>query len=131
MKKLKITNYIFILGGIGVGAYLLKIYLEKRKIAEQERLQSEKFKALFKYNEEMRKLYKSVDDVDGFIKGLKYLDNSSPFGYDVSNLESKKVILQTYSLDYLQNILDYLYNGIQNNTEEQNSEIINFLQKLY
>ena len=128
---MKIVKYIFILGGVGVGAYLLKIYLEKRKIAEQERLQSEKFKALFKYNEEMRKLYKDISNSDDFIKGLKYLDNSSPFGYDVSNLESKKVILQTYSLDYLQNILDYLYNGIQNNTEEQNSEIIIFLQKLY
>jgi hypothetical protein len=128
---LKIAKYIFILGGIGVGAYLLKIYLEKRKIAEQERLQNEKLKAFFKYNEEMRKLYKDISNSDDFIKGLKYLDNSSPFGYDVSNLESKKVILQTYSLDYLQNILDYLYNGIQKNTDEQNLEVINFLNKLY
>lgn len=128
---MKIAKYIFILGGIGVGAYLIKIYLEKRKIAEQERLQNEKLKALFKYNEEMRKLYKSVDDVDGFIKGLKYLDNPNPFGYNVSDLESKKVILQRYSLDYLQNILDYLYNGIQNNTDEENLEVINFLNKLY
>jgi hypothetical protein len=128
---LKIAKYIFILGGIGVGAYLLKIYLEKRKITEQERLQNEKLKALFKYNEEMRKLYKDISNSDDFIKGLKYLDNPSPFGYDVSNLESKKVILQTYSLDYLQNILDYLYNGIQKNTDEQNLEVINFLNKLY
>jgi hypothetical protein len=89
---LKIAKYIFILGGIGVGAYLLKIYLEKRKITEQERLQNEKLKALFKYNEEMRKLYKDISNSDDFIKGLKYLDNPSPFGYDVSNLESKKVI---------------------------------------
>jgi hypothetical protein len=79
----------------------------------------------------MRKLYKDISNSDDFIKGLKYLDNSSPFGYDVSNLESKKVILQTYSLDYLQNILDYLYNGIQKNTDEQNLEVINFLNKLY
>ncbi len=128
---MKIAKYIFILGGIGVGAYLLKIYLEKRKITEQERLQNEKLKALFKYNEEMRKLYKDISNSDDFIKGLKYLDNPSPFGYDVSNLESKKVILQTYSLDYLQNILDYLYNGIQKNTDEQNLEVINFLNKLY
>ncbi|MBK7362987.1 MAG: hypothetical protein IPJ01_11885 [Micavibrio sp.] len=127
----KSSRNILILGGFimsTIGAYFAyNKYKEIRVVRELEKkVEEEK-----KMKEQMREKYKDIKTVDDFIQGSKYLENNAPFGYNLDSLESKKYFLSKVNFTYLKEVYGLLNKGLANNTEAENTKLIEFLPKIF
>lgn len=119
---------ILIIVIIGVSAYYLYEFI-KKKIKDKKDF--EQMNQEQKQDAIMRDKYKTINNVDEFIESLKYSSNKRPFGYDVKIMASKKDKIKNFSIDYLQEIRDYIYNGLGENSEEENTKLLKFFDKVY
>lgn len=129
MEKSNRDILIFSVIVIGsISSYLFyKKYRDNKAIQEAEnKIQEER-----KFKAQMREKYQEINNVDDFIKGVKYLDNTAPFGYGLDALESKRYFLNTVHITPLRKIYKLLLNGIENNTEEENTVLLEFLPKIF
>lgn len=116
---------VIVIGSIS-GYFIYKKHKENKIIEEAEnKVQEER-----KFKAQMREKYQEINNVDDFIKGVKYLDNNAPFGYNLDSLESKKYYLSQIYFPYLKEIYGLLKN-IGNNTEAQNTKLIEFLPTIF
>jgi predicted RND superfamily exporter protein len=128
MKNKKGIIILIIISVIGIGGFYLYDYIKRKLAIIKER---EKFTAEEKADAEMRDKYDEISNADDFIKAVKYARYKSPWGYDISKLESKKAIIQKYSLDNLNKLKNTIYLGLGNNDSESENDLLLFLQKLY
>lgn len=128
MKYKKGIIILVVIAIIGVAGYYLYDYIKKKIAEKKEReLMSETDKA----DALMREKYNDIKSADDFIKAVKYARYKDPWGYNVSNLENKKAIIEKYSLKDLNKFKDVIYEGIAKRNEKDSFELLTFLQKLY
>lgn len=109
------------------GYFFYKKYSENKIIKEeQKKIEEEK-----KFKAQMREKYKDIKTVDDFINGVKYLENNAPFGYNLTSLESKKYFLSTVNFPYLKEVYRLLNKGLVNNTNAENTKLIEFLPRIF
>lgn len=102
----------------------------KKKFFTDENSEIEKLNAeKKKINAEKRKNYEDIKSVDDFINAVKYIDNTTPFGYPLDKLESKKEYLESIDFEKLKQIKYILYK--EKNDEKETEELLSFLQGLY
>lgn len=102
----------------------------KKKFFTNENSEIEKLNAeKRKFNAEKRKNYEDIKSVDDFINAVKYIDITSPFGYPLDKLETKKQYLESIDFEKLKNIKSILYK--EKNDEKETEELLSFLQELY
>jgi len=67
-----------------------------------------------KKSEELKKMqekYKEINSVDEFIDGVKYLDETSQYGYDFNQFGKKKIELEKMPLDKLKRLYELAKKG--------------------
>jgi hypothetical protein len=67
-----------------------------------------------KKSEELKKMqekYKEINSVDEFIEGVKYLDETSQYGYDFTQFDKKKIELDKMPLDKLKRLYELAKKG--------------------
>jgi hypothetical protein len=67
-----------------------------------------------KKSEELKKMqekYKEINSVDEFIDGVKYLDETSQYGYDFTQFGKKKIELEKMPLDKLKRLYELAKKG--------------------
>jgi hypothetical protein len=79
----------------------------------------------------MRDKYETIKNVDEFIESVKYAKNKKVYGYDLTKLEPIKDKIKDYDIDYLQDIRDYIYEGLGELSEDEMDKVLKFFQKLY
>jgi len=79
----------------------------------------------------MRDKFETINNVDEFIESLKYSKYKSIYGYNVTKLESIKDKIKDYDIDYLQEIRDYIYEGLAEISESESEKVLKFFQKIY
>jgi translation initiation factor 2 beta subunit (eIF-2beta)/eIF-5 len=72
----------------------------------------------------------AINSVDDFINAAKYLRNNKPFGYSLIALEAKKDYLNSIEVNKLKEIYNLLQD-ISKNSEEDNENLLKFLQKTF
>lgn len=110
-----------------VGFYLYQYIMKRIRLKKEMELWNEQEKA----DAIMRDKYETIKNVDEFIESLKYSRNKRPFGYDVTNLSSIKDKIKDYDISYLQEIRDYIYEGLAEISDDESEKVLNFFQKLY
>lgn len=126
-KALKVALIIAVPTVLVVSYYGYKFVKKKffNENSELEKLNAEKRK----FNAEKRKNYEEIESVDEFINAVKYIDNTTPFGYPLDKLETKKEYLESIDLKKLKQIKSILYKD--KNDEKETDELLSFLQGLY
>lgn len=110
-----------------VGFYLYRYIMKMIKLKKEMELWNEQEKA----DAIMRDKYETIKNVDEFIESLKYSKYKRIYGYDVTNLSSIKDKLKDYDISYLQEIRDYIYEGLAEISEDESDKVLKFFQKLY
>lgn len=110
-----------------VGFYLYRYIMKMIKLKKEMELWNEQEKA----DAIMRDKYENIKNVDEFIESLKYSKYKRIYGYDVTNLSPIKDKLKDYDIDYLQEIRDYIYEGLGEISEDESDKVLKFFQKLY
>lgn len=110
-----------------VGFYLYRYIMKMIKLKKEMELWNEQEKA----DAIMRDKYENIKNVDEFIESLKYSKYKRIYGYDVTNLSSIKDKLKDYDISYLQEIRDYIYEGLAEISEDESDKVLKFFQKLY
>lgn len=128
MKNKKGIIILIVISILGVAGFYIYDYI-KRKIAEKK--ERELFSAAEEADAQMRDKFVDIKSPDDFIQAVKYTRYKRPWGYDVSNLESKKAIIEKYSLSDLNKFKQTIYDGMSKGNEKQSFELLTFLQKLY
>lgn len=67
-----------------------------------------------KKSEELKKMqekYNEINSVDEFIEGVKYLDETSQYGYDFTQFDKKKIELDKMPLDKLKRLYELAKKG--------------------
>jgi NDP-sugar pyrophosphorylase family protein len=126
MKNKKGIIILIVISVLGVAGFYIYDYI-KRKIAEKK--ERELFSAAEEADAQMRDKFVDIKSPDDFIQAVKYTRYKSPWGYDVSNLESKKAIIEKYSLSELNKFKNIIYEGISKRNEKESFELLWFLQK--
>ena len=126
MKNKKGIIILIVISVLGVAGFYIYDYI-KRKIAEKK--ERELFSAAEEADAQMRDKFVDIKSPDDFIQAVKYARYKSPWGYDVSNLENKKAIIEKYSLSELNKFKNIIYEGISKNKEKESFELLTFLQK--
>jgi len=126
MKNKKGIIILIVISVLGVAGFYIYDYI-KRKIAERK--ERELFSAAEEADAQMRDKFAEIKSPDDFIQAVKYTRHKSPWGYDVSNLESKKAIIEKYSLSELNKFKNIIYEGISKRNEKESFELLTFLQK--
>jgi len=110
-----------------VGFYLYRYIAKMIRLKKEKELWNEQEKA----DAIMRDKYENIKNVDEFIESLKYSKYKRIYGYDVTNLSPIKDKLKDYDIDYLQEIRDYIYEGLGEISEDESDKVLKFFQKLY
>lgn len=77
-----------------------------------------------KKSEELKKMqekYKEINSVDDFIEGVKYLDETSQYGYDFTQFGKKKIELEKMPFDKLKRLYELAKKGQTSVSETINS----------
>ena len=125
-KRQIIILLVIVVVGV-VGFYLYRYIMKMIKLKKEMELWNEQEKA----DAIMRDKYENIKNVDEFIESLKYSKYKRIYGYDVTNLSSIKDKLKDYDIDYLQEIRDYIYEGLGEISEDESDKVLKFFQKLY
>lgn len=126
-KALKVA-LIIVLPTVLVASYYGYKFVKKKFFDEKldiEKITAEKRK----FNAEKRKEYGDINSADDFINAVKYIDNTTPFGYPLDKLETKKEYLKNIHLKKLKIIKSILYK--EKLDEREKDELLIFLQGLY
>jgi hypothetical protein len=125
-KRQIIILLVIVVVGV-VGFYLYRYIAKMIKLKKEMELWNEQEKA----DAIMRDKYENIKNVDEFIESLKYSKYKRIYGYDVTNLSPIKDKLKDYDIDYLQEIRDYIYDGLGEISEDESDKVLKFFQKLY
>lgn len=119
-KALKITAIIVLPTVLVVGYFGYKYYKKRQELKRANSLL-----------EEMREKYKNINNIDEFIEGLKYVVQTSQFGYDLAKMESKKADLEKLDFEGIKAIYELLKRSLSSRTEDENRMVLDFLTQLY
>lgn len=128
MKNKKGIIILIVISVLGVAGFYIYDYI-KRKIAEKK--ERELFSAAEEADAQMRDKFVDIKSPDDFIQAVKYTRYKSPWGYNVSNLDGKKAIIEKYSLSDLNKFKNTIYEGMSKSNELATLDLLYFLQKLY
>jgi len=120
-----------VLPAILVAAFYGYRYLKNKNMEKANKDLAFEFEEEKKKKELMRANFKGINNADDFIEAVKYLEFNSPFGYSLMSLENKKDILEKYNVSKLNEVYNLLDKGIQNNSDEQNDMLLNFVSSLF
>lgn len=120
-----------VLPTILVAAFYGYRYLKNKNMEKANKDLAFEFEEEKKKKELMRANFKGINNADDFIEAVKYLEFNSPFGYSLMSLENKKDILEKYNVSKLNEVYNLLDKGIQNNSDEQNDMLLNFVSSLF
>ena len=130
-KNFKIAAWI-VLPAILVGFYGYKYIKNKKEEAENLKKDSELKKT-------MQQKYSEIKSVDDFLEGVKYLDETTQYGYDFTKLYQKKDELDKMPFDKLKRLYDLAKKGevgLNENSrtakeDEEFLELINIARRQY
>jgi hypothetical protein len=125
-KKQIIILLVIVVVGV-VGFYLYRYIAKMIRLKKEMELWNEQEKE----DAIMRDKYETIKNVDEFIESVKYAKNKKVYGYDLTKLEPIKDKIKDYDIDYLQDIRDYIYEGLGELSEDEMDKVLKFFQKLY
>jgi hypothetical protein len=120
-----------VLPTILVAAFYGYRYLKNKNMEKANKDLALEFESEKKKRELMRANFKGIKNANDFIQAVKYLEFNAPFGYNLAALESKKDILEKYNVSKLNEVYNLLDKGIQNNSDEENDMLLNFVSSLF
>lgn len=80
---------------------------------------------------DMRDKYKDINSIDDFIEGLKWVKQTTQFGYDLKSIGKHKDKLASVNFDELKDIYELLKKTLIEKTDDENKRIMDFLNNLY
>ncbi len=102
-KNFKVVSWIVLPVILVAGFYGYK-YIKNKKEAEKLKKDSELKKT-------MQQKYSEIKSVDDFLEGVKYLDETTQYGYDFTKLYQKKDELDKMPFDKLKRLYDLAKKG--------------------
>lgn len=103
-KNFKIAAWIVLPAILVAGFYRYKYIQNKKAEAEKLKKDSELKKI-------MQEKYSEIKSVDDFLEGVKYLDETTQYGYDFTKLYQKKDELDKMPFDKLKRLYDLAKKG--------------------
>lgn len=102
-KTFKVATWIVLPAILVAGFYGYK-YIQNKK-EEAENLKNAELKKT------MQQKYSEIKSVDDFLEGVKYLDETTQYGYDFTKLYQKKDELEKMPFDKLKRLYDLAKKG--------------------
>lgn len=124
-KGTKIVFFLIVGLGLSLAANAaVSSYRLKKK--EEEALSENQ-----KFINSMREKYKEINNFDEFHEGVKYVEYPTPFGYDLRVLKQIENLSELITLDELKIIYETAKNGLAKNNEEENTNFIKLMNKIF
>ena len=128
MKNKSKIIMLLVIATVGVAGFYLYQYIMKKIRLKKE---METWNEEQKQDAIMRDKYETINNVDEFIESVKYAKNKVIYGYDLRKIGKKQDVLSKMDFSYLKEIRDYIYEGVNEISEEDSENLLKFFQKLY
>ena len=119
-KATKITALILLPTVLVGGYFAIKFFIDRKNKSKDEQNLND-----------LRERYKNINNIDEFFEGIKYIEQPIQFGYDLSKLIDKKEIIEKMKFEDVKSFYDIIYKPLINRTEEENTNFLEIISKIY